>query len=160
MAQELASKVMPAAQSSTAGQRVESNASVVAENLPPAARSAESLIVCRGAKVCRGAWTWYGGKKVCRGGFSCRGWAALVAEDAEVEEHDEAVSAAADPAEGSAEFAGQAFEPSELMAILTNTSQAAESLIVCRGARVCHGGWSWRGRVRVCRGGFRCRPVR
>ena len=155
-AKEVPSKDTPAAQSSAAGQGVEPNASVVAQKLPTAAQSAESLIVCRGAKVCRGAWISCGGRRVCRGGFYCRGWAALVAEDARVEEHDEAVSAAADLKDDGAEVEGGAFKPSELMAILTSTSRAAESLVVCRGARVCRGGWTWHGRARVCRGGFSC----
>jgi len=120
--------------------------------------AAQSLIVCRGAKVCRGAWTWSGARKVCRGGFYCRGWAALLVEEVAGEDQVEATSAPADLADGGSEHGGEPTNASELLEILTNASQAAESLIVCRGARVCRGGWSWFGRTRVCRGGFFCRP--
>merc|ERR1711972_614650 len=120
---------------------------------------AESLIVCRGGKVCRGAWTWSGGVKVCKGGFSCRGWAALLAEDVEGEDQGVATLAWADLVEPGPEQEGETFDSSELMDILSNTSQAAQSLIVCRGGRVCLGGWSWRGTVKFCRGGFSCRST-
>jgi len=119
--------------------------------------AAQSLIVCRGAKVCRGSWTWYGRRKVCRGGFYCRGWAALLAEDVEAEGQEEAAFAPADLVGRGSEHEDELMNSSELMEILTNNSQAAQSLIVCRGARVCRGGWTWRGRRRFCRGGFFCR---
>merc|ERR1711972_102891 len=73
------------------------------QNSTGAEEAAQSLIVCRGAKVCRGAWTWLGGRRVCRGGFSCRGWAVLLAEDVEGEDQEETAAAPADPAERSAE---------------------------------------------------------
>merc|ERR1712066_722811 len=120
---------------------------------------AESLIVCRGGRVCRGAWTWSGGVKVCKGGFSCRGWAVLLAGDVAGEDQEVATLAQADLAELDEEQEGDTLRSSELMEILSNTSQAAQSLIVCRGARLCRGGWSWRGAVRFCRGGFYCRPT-
>jgi len=128
------------------------------QNSTGAEEAAESLIVCRGARVCRGAWTWFGHRRVCRGGFACRGWALLLAEDVEGDHLEETASAPADPAERSSEHEGEPMNSSELMEILTNTSTAAESLIVCRGARVCRGRWTWFGRRRVCRGGFFCRP--
>jgi len=127
-----------------------------ATNATGGAEATQSLIVCRGGKVCRGAWTWSGSVRVCRGGFVCRGWAAVLAEDVEGEEQQaQAASMPADLAEGEGE--GEPFNSSQLLEILTNTSHATQSLIVCRGARVCRGGWTWRGRVRVCRGGFFCR---
>lgn len=143
---------------------MEESTDLVGENLTEDAlnstgegEGAESLIVCRGGKVCRGAWTWSGGVKVCRGGFSCRGWAALLVEDVEGEGQGVATLARADLAERDPEQEGDSFNSSDLMEILSNTSQAAQSLIVCRGARVCRGGWSWRGAVKFCRGGFSCR---
>merc|ERR1712151_1388875 len=103
---------------------------------------------------------------VCKGGFYCRGSAVFLAEDSEGEDQEgEAAAAAmvADPPEADVTESGSEHEEaemnsSELMKILTNTSEATESLIVCRGARVCRGGWTWRRRVRFCRGGFFCRP--
>merc|ERR1719343_1764953 len=110
--------------------------------------AAQSLIVCRGAKVCRGAWTWSGQVKVCRGGFYCRGGAVLLlAEDSDGEnQEEEAASTLANLTGSDSEHEGEAFSSSELMEILTNTSEAAQSLIVCRGARVCRGGWIFRRR--------------
>jgi len=151
------------------------------ENLLNATDAAESLIVCRGGKVCRGAWTWHGHVKECSGGFYCRrGAVLLLADDSQrgdqeeeadanatladffaensSEPEDEAMqSARADFfAENSSEIEGEAMNSSDLIKILTNTSEAAESLIVCGGGRVCRGGWFWAGGFRRCRGGFVC----
>jgi len=142
---------------------------------------AESLVVCRGGKVCRGAWTWHGHVKECSGGFYCRrGAVLLLADDSQSgdqeeeadanatladffaenssEPEDEAMqSARADFfAENSSGTEDEATNSSDLIKILTNTSEAAESLIVCAGGRVCHGGWFWTGGFRRCRGGFVC----
>merc|ERR1719343_421161 len=153
------------AQMETVPQGHEEDADLVGDNFTEdvqnstgAEEAAQSLIVCWGAKVCRGTWTWLGHRRVCRGGFYCRGWAVLLAEDVEGEGQEETTSAPADPAERNSEHEGEPMNASELMEILTNTSTAAQSLIVCQGARVCRGGWSWFGRRRVCRGGFFCRP--
>merc|ERR1712207_63974 len=134
------------------------NSSQLMDVLTNTSQAAQSLIVCRGARVCRGAWTWHGGAKVCRGGFYCRGGVALLAEDVEGDDQAATASAMADLAERGVEPEVALMKSSELAEILTNTSQATQSLIVCRGARVCRGGWTWRGRVRFCRGGFFCRP--
>jgi hypothetical protein len=132
------------------------------QNAAGAEEAAESLIVCRGGKVCRGAWTWRGGVRVCSGGFYCRSGALLLlaeSSDAGDQEEDEAAAAPAlaDFMESGSEQESEAMNSSELMELLTNSSEAAESLIVCRGGRVCRGAWTWRGGVRVCSGGFYCR---
>jgi len=137
------------------------NHSEIPQNATGAEEAADSLIVCRGGKVCHGGWTWSGHVRVCRGGFYCRGGAVLLlaeASEGEDQEVEEAASAPADLLEGSSEHEGEPMSSAELMKILTNTSEASESLIVCRGARVCRGGWTWWGGVRSCRGGFFCRP--
>merc|ERR1719174_3416289 len=111
------------------------NSSELMDVLTNTSQAAQSLIVCRGAKVCRGAWTWHGGAKVCRGGFYCRGAVALLAEDVEDDDQAETTSAMADLAERGSEREVAPMNSSELMDVLTNTSQAAQSLIVCRGAK-------------------------
>lgn len=160
---------------------VHSSGDEQSEDLLNATGAAESLIVCRGGKVCRGAWTWHGHVKQCSGGFYCRrGAVLLLADDSQrgdqeeeadadstladffaensSEPEDEAMqSARADFfAENSSDTEGEAMNSSDLIKILTNTSEAAESLIVCGGGRVCRGGWSWVGGFRRCRGGFVC----
>merc|ERR1711933_617127 len=132
------------------------NSSELMDVLTNTTQAAQSLIVCRGAKVCRGEWTWHGGARVCRGGFYCRDGVALLAEGTEGDDQVETTFASADLAERSWERRGELMNSSE-MDVLTNTSQAAQSLIICRGARVCRGAWTWRGGAKVCRGGFYCR---
>jgi len=151
------------------------------EDLLNATDAAESLIVCNGGKVCRGAWTWHGHVRECSGGFYCRRGAVLLLADGSEsgEQEDEAnanstledffaenssepddeamQSARADFfSEDKSETEGEAMNSSDLMKILTNTSEAAESLIVCAGGRVCRGGWFFLGGFRRCRGGFVC----
>jgi len=151
------------------------------EDLLNATGAAESLIVCRGGKVCRGAWTWHGHVKECSGGFYCRrGAVLLLADDSQAEDQEEEAdanstladffaensseledeamqSARADFfAETSSETEDEAMNSSDLIKILTNTSDAAENLIVCGGGRVCRGGWFLVGGFRRCRGGFVC----
>merc|ERR1712207_103476 len=105
------------------------NSSQLMDVLTNTSQAAQSLIVCRGAKVCRGAWTWHGGAKVCRGGFYCRDGVALLAEGTEGDDQVETTFASADLAERSWERQGELMNSSE-MDVLTNTSQAAQSLIV------------------------------
>merc|ERR1711933_646928 len=100
------------------------NASELMDVLTNTTQAAQSLIVCRGAKVCRGAWTWHGGAKVCRGGFYCRGGVALLAEGTEGDDQVETTFAPADLAERSWESEVAPMNSSE-MDVLTNTSQAA-----------------------------------
>merc|ERR1711972_645361 len=119
------------AQTAATGQDLEESTQVLGANISEdpqnstgAEEAAESLIVCQGAKVCDGTWAWSGGRKVCRGGFSCQGWAAMLAEDLEGEDQIEAASVAADLAEQGSELEAEPINASELTEILTNTSRA------------------------------------
>jgi len=128
-------------------------------------KSGDSLVVCHGARVCRGAWTWVGGVRTCRGGFYCSSW-ALVLGSGNVEP-TEVVTPKDDRTGAPPESQGEVAEPDDLEAMDSlereaqslaegGEAESAESLCICRGVRVCRS-WVWYGGARVCRGGFYCR---
>ncbi|CAE8591734.1 unnamed protein product, partial [Polarella glacialis] len=108
-------------------------------------------IVCHYGQLCNGGWALRTSEvKVCMGDIVC------AKPDAVAQGHEGQGNKNMELPSDVLEQAQLLDNKSDAARDLANISQSLGNLIVCRGARVCHGGWTWRGRGKVCRGGFAC----